>query len=162
KPGRSLYRLDLGGQQEFLLRSKAGALLQRTGAGALPQGWDAYGWDKDTTWEVGVERCQGSLALALRNLDGKQPSAMLFSKRVPWKAGGRYRVRVEYLTQGSGRGFFKVQEGSNQARALGNLEATHGTWRVQEFRLDQAAAGDGRFEFHALDVGAEHTLYVRS
>jgi hypothetical protein len=111
--------------------------------------------------EVCAEEQLGSMALGLKNLEGRG-SAMLFTTNYPLEGGHRYKARFEYLNRRDARGVLRFKDGTLEARDVSYLDSTTGAWTVKEVDVRQTASGSSRFEFHNHTLGPDHGMYVRS
>ena len=159
---RVLSRLDLSGTSPFVIRSvnsvdpadptkKIAKVLERTGPGAPPTGWQGRSWGKEAEMEYFADDAGGMLALGIRNTDGPA-SAMLFTPSFD-SPRGFCRVKLEYQADVPNRRFslkFRPNDG-RRAWDIAHPVPTGDAWQSAEFVVDMKGATAGMFEFHNTD-----------
>ena len=138
---------------------KINKLVDSTGAGALPAGWDVWTYDLETLGEAVVNQSQGSWALGVRNAEGP-PTAMLFSPSFTSSTGYcRLRCEVLYTGKNSGAQIRIFPEGQKAGNVKG-IEPNP-DWQTIDIVLDCRSKGTVKFEFHNA-AESDQVLWIRS
>ncbi|HKB01824.1 MAG TPA: serine/threonine-protein kinase [Gemmataceae bacterium] len=142
--GTVVYRLDLGGQGDGKVRVMGG---HKDGGGQLPNGFAVFTWDKDSTVEAAVETFEGSRAITLRTVSGKN-AAMLFGPQLPLVADHQYQVNIEYQLRGTTAGQLKVDDTQVRGRVIRELRTTGRAWATATVTFRTGVSVDpGKLEF---------------
>ena len=167
------FATDFAGLKPFVVRSgltvdpadanrKNYLLISQSGAGAIPTGWSARVWNKDTEMEVFAEPDAGRPTLGIRNVRGPA-SAMLFAPRFDCPSG-IVRLRLEYAANVRDKAFsvrFKPDD-TRPAWDVAKPAVTGEKWRTEEMLVDLKGASGGFFEFHNGDPAPTASVVFRS
>jgi serine/threonine-protein kinase len=171
-PENTLFATSFTGLKPFVVRSgitldpvdinkKNYLLISQSGQGALPTGWFARCWNKDTEMEAYAETIEGRPVLGVRNVRGPG-SAMLFTPRFECPSGV-VRLRIEYAAHGRA-GQFNVRFKSDDQRGAWDIAkpVMDGAWRTEEWLVDLRGAAGGYFEFHNNDSSTAAYVQLRA
>src|SRR5262245_36108379 len=169
---KARFQLDLAAQEPFVVRSgitvdpndpnrKTYRPVSQTGTGALPAGWTARCYNKDTEMEAFSEVAEGLPALGIRNATGPG-SAMLLMPRVTCPSG-LCRLWLEYSANVRGGTFIVRFKPDDQRPAFDVARPpVSGTgWRSEEIIADLKGASGGVFEFHNTDSAPNASVRFR-
>jgi serine/threonine-protein kinase len=171
-PEQTLLATNFTGLKPFVVRSgitidpadpnkKNFLLISQTGAGALPSGWFARCWNKDTEMEAFSETIEGRPVVGIRNVRGPG-AAMLFTPRFECPSGV-VRLKLEYAAH-TRAGSFNLRFKSDDQRGAWDVvkPATDGAWRSEEWLVDLKGAAGGYFELHNNDASTAAYVQIRS
>ena len=169
EPGELLSELSWKGMKPITIRKqtlddkdnpnvKINKLIESTGEGVFPKGWNLWPWNPATVAEAMIDQSRGEWAIGIRNAEGPA-TTMLFAPQFS-SPTGYCRLRCEVLYNGKqfGAHIRIMPEGqkATDVMAIG----TSAEWQTMDLPVDCRTLGRVRFEFHN-SANADEVLWIR-